>query len=104
MFAANQSMRDRFFYDADGELVIVPQLGRLTLHTELGILDVQPGEICLVPRGVKFRVELPDGIGARLHLRELRSAPAAAGSRADRDVRSRQRPRLPGAGGGLRGS
>jgi homogentisate 1,2-dioxygenase len=61
MFAANTAMRDRFFYDADGELVIVPQLGRLTVHTELGILDVQPGEICLVPRGVKFRVELPDG-------------------------------------------
>jgi homogentisate 1,2-dioxygenase len=61
MFAANTSMRDRFFYDADGELVIVPQLGRLAVHTELGILDVQPGEICLVPRGVKFRVELPDG-------------------------------------------
>src|SRR5689334_1037501 len=61
MFAANASMRDRFFYDADGELVIVPQLGRLAVHTELGILDVEPGEICLVPRGVKFRVELPDG-------------------------------------------
>jgi len=61
MFAANTPMRDRFFYNADGEMVIVPQLGRLTVHTELGILDVQPGEICLVPRGVKFRVELPDG-------------------------------------------
>src|SRR6185295_18446826 len=61
MFAANTSMRDRFFYNADGELVIVPQQGRLTVHTELGILDVQPGEICLVPRGVKFRIELPDG-------------------------------------------
>ena len=61
MFAANQSMRDRFFYDADGELVIVPQLGRLSVHTELGILDVAPGEICLIPRGVKFRVEIPDG-------------------------------------------
>ena len=61
VFAANSSMRDRFFYNADGELVIVPQLGRLAIHTELGILDVVPGEICLVPRGVKFRVELPDG-------------------------------------------
>ena len=61
LFAANQSMRDRFFYDAAGELVIVPQLGRLTLHTELGVLDLQPGEICIVPRGIKFRVELPDG-------------------------------------------
>ena len=61
MYAANASMRDRFFYDADGELLIAPQLGRLTVRTELGVLDVAPGEICVVPRGVKFRVELPDG-------------------------------------------
>jgi homogentisate 1,2-dioxygenase len=61
MYAANASMADRFFYDADGELLIVPQLGRLLVRTELGILDVSPGEICLIPRGIKFRVELPDG-------------------------------------------
>jgi homogentisate 1,2-dioxygenase len=61
VYAANASMRDRFFYNADGELVLVPQLGSLTVHTELGILDVAPGEICLIPRGIKFRVELPDG-------------------------------------------
>ena len=72
-------MRDRFFYDADGELLIVPQLGTLRLHTELGVLDVAPGEICLVPRGVKFRVELLDGQRARLRLRELR--PARCGCR-----------------------
>jgi homogentisate 1,2-dioxygenase len=60
MYAANASMRDRFFYDADGELLIAPQLGALLVRTELGILDVAPGEICVVPRGVKFRVELKD--------------------------------------------
>jgi len=60
VFAANRSMRDRFFYDADGELLVVLQLGGLRLHTELGVLEAQPGEICLIPRGIKFRVELVD--------------------------------------------
>ena len=58
LYAANASMHDRFFYDADGELLIVPQEGTLTLHTELGILSVAPGEIAVIPRGVKFRVVL----------------------------------------------
>ena len=58
LYALNASMRDTFFANADGELLIVPQLGVLRFHTELGILDVAPGEICLVPRGIKFRVEL----------------------------------------------
>ena len=61
VYAANASMQDRFFYDADGELLIVPQLGSLRIRTELGILDARPGEICVIPRGLKFRVELPDG-------------------------------------------
>ena len=51
----------RFFYDADGELLIVPQQGRLLLATEFGRLVVAPREIAVVPRGVRFRVELPDG-------------------------------------------
>ncbi|MCU1228561.1 MAG: homogentisate 1,2-dioxygenase [Acidobacteria bacterium] len=61
VYAANASMTDRFFYDADGELLIVPQDGRLSIKTELGIVDLEPGEIAVIPRGVKFRVELPDG-------------------------------------------
>ncbi len=60
IYAANRSMQDRFFYNADGELLVVPQLGRLRFHTELGVLEVTPGEICVVPRGVRFRVELLD--------------------------------------------
>jgi homogentisate 1,2-dioxygenase len=56
LYAANASMHDRFFYNADGELLIVPQEGALTLHTELGSLAVVPGEISVIPRGVKFRV------------------------------------------------
>jgi homogentisate 1,2-dioxygenase len=62
IYAANRSMHDRFFYDADGELLIVPQQGRLRVFTELGILDAGPGEILVLPRGVRFRVELPDGV------------------------------------------
>jgi homogentisate 1,2-dioxygenase len=54
-------MTDRYFYNADGEMLLVPQLGRLRLVTELGILEVDNGEIALLPRGLRFRVELPDG-------------------------------------------
>jgi len=61
VYVATRSMESRFFYDADGELLIVPQQGRLTLRTELGVLDVEPGEIAVIQRGIKFRVELPDG-------------------------------------------
>jgi homogentisate 1,2-dioxygenase len=60
MYAANRSMRDRFFYDADGELLIVPQQGRLRFDTELGRIAVAPQEIVVIPRGVRFRVELLD--------------------------------------------
>jgi homogentisate 1,2-dioxygenase len=61
LYAANRSMRDRFFYNADGELLIVPQQGRLRLATEMGLLEVEPQEIAVIPRGVRFCVELPDG-------------------------------------------
>jgi homogentisate 1,2-dioxygenase len=61
VYAASRSMTERFFYDADGELLIVPQQGALTLHTELGIVEIEPGEIAVIPRGIKFRVELPEG-------------------------------------------
>jgi len=63
IYAANQSMTSRVFYDADGELLIVPQLGRLHVATELGLIDVEPQEILVIPRGVRFRVELLDGMG-----------------------------------------
>lgn len=61
VYAANRSMQGRYFYNADGELLIVPQLGRLRLATELGVLEVAPLEIAVIPRGVRFRVELLDG-------------------------------------------
>jgi homogentisate 1,2-dioxygenase len=80
LYAANRSMTDRFFYDADGEFLIVPQEGRLHLLTELGRLEVAPREIAVIPRGIRFRVELPEGTargyvcenyGAHLRLPDL---------------------------------
>lgn len=61
LYMANRSMQGRFFYNADGEMLIVPQQGRLLLATEMGRLEVEPQEIAVIPRGVRFRVELPDG-------------------------------------------
>ncbi len=58
LYLANASMRDRVFQNADGEFLIVPQQGVLTLVTELGVLTAGPGEIALIPRGVRFRVEV----------------------------------------------
>jgi homogentisate 1,2-dioxygenase len=61
LYAANEDMIDRYFVNADGELLFVPELSTIVLHTELGPLRVSPGEIAVVPRGIRFRVELPDG-------------------------------------------
>jgi homogentisate 1,2-dioxygenase len=58
VYAASASMEGRFFYDADGELLIVPERGGLRIATELGIVEVEPGEIAVIPRGTKFRVDL----------------------------------------------
>jgi homogentisate 1,2-dioxygenase len=60
IYAANRSMEGRYFYDADGELLLVPERGALVLGTELGVVDVKPGEIAVIPRGTKFRVVLQD--------------------------------------------
>jgi len=61
VYGATRSMQDEYFYDADGELLIVPQQGRLRLCTEFGVILIEPGEIAVIPRGVKFRAELPAG-------------------------------------------
>ncbi|WP_296183894.1 homogentisate 1,2-dioxygenase [Pseudomonas sp. UBA1879] len=60
LYTANQSMQ-RAFFSADGEWLIVPQQGRLRLTTELGLLDIAPQEIAVIPRGLKFSVQLLDG-------------------------------------------
>ncbi|MGI9229098.1 MAG: homogentisate 1,2-dioxygenase [Gammaproteobacteria bacterium] len=58
VYTANRSMQQRYFYNADGELLVVPQLGGLDIHTECGRLTAEPGEIALIPRGMKFQVRL----------------------------------------------
>jgi homogentisate 1,2-dioxygenase len=58
IYACNRSMTNRLFYSADGELLIVPQLGRVVFHTELGRIEAAPGEIVVIQRGIKFRLEL----------------------------------------------
>ncbi|MFG2995570.1 homogentisate 1,2-dioxygenase [Streptomyces sp. NPDC048340] len=60
LYTADSSMTDRVFSDSDGELLIVPERGGLLLHTEFGLLSAGPGEMALIPRGVRFRVELLD--------------------------------------------
>jgi homogentisate 1,2-dioxygenase len=61
VYRANHSMNARVCWNADGELMFVPQQGALLVFTELGKLEVAPGEIAVVPRGVKFRVGLLNG-------------------------------------------
>ncbi|MEP7098883.1 MAG: homogentisate 1,2-dioxygenase, partial [Burkholderiales bacterium] len=61
VYRANRSMQRRYFVNSDGEMLLVPQAGALLLRTELGQLHVTPGEIALIPRGLRFRAELPDG-------------------------------------------
>ena len=61
LYRADRSMDDRVFVNADGELLIIPQDGAIELQTELGRLNVPPGHIALVPRGMKFRVMVGDG-------------------------------------------
>jgi homogentisate 1,2-dioxygenase len=60
LYRADKSMDRRLFVDADGELLIIPQSGALRILTEFGRLDVPPGHIAVIPRGVKFRVEIDD--------------------------------------------
>jgi homogentisate 1,2-dioxygenase len=58
LYAANRSMTDRVFYSADGELLIVPQQGAHRFVTEFGVIEAEPGHVVLIPRGVRFRVDL----------------------------------------------
>ena len=59
-FAATQSMGDTAFVNTDGELMLVPYMGRLLLQTEMGHLESSPGHIAVIPRGIKFSVDLLD--------------------------------------------
>ena len=58
LYRASKSMERRVFVDADGELLIIPQQGDLRVVTELGGLEIAPGWVGVIPRGIKFRVEV----------------------------------------------
>ncbi|EGE82797.1 homogentisate 1,2-dioxygenase, variant [Blastomyces dermatitidis ATCC 18188] len=70
IFAVGKDMGNEAFYSADGDFLIVPQHGVLDIQTELGKLLVRPNEICVIPRGVRYRVALPTG-PARGYICEL---------------------------------
>ena len=74
LYAANRSMQERYFYCADGELLFIPQLGELLLRTECGQLTLRAGEIAVIPRGMKFAVDLLTDT-ARGYLAENYGAP-----------------------------
>ena len=80
IYLVARSMVDDYFYDADGELLIVPQQGALRFFTEFGRIEASPGEICVIPRGVKFKAELVDG-PARGYVCENYGAPFALPNR-----------------------
>ena len=60
LYNVTRSMEDEYFYNADGEMLVVAQVGALTFFTEMGIIDIEPGEIAILPRGCKFKVLLGD--------------------------------------------
>ncbi len=61
IYRATADMRNPCFFNADGEMLFLPEHGRLALFTEMGRIEVAPGEAGLIPRGVRFRAQLPDG-------------------------------------------
>jgi homogentisate 1,2-dioxygenase len=61
IYLVTASMADAYFYSADSELLVVPQEGRLRFCTELGIIDIAPQEIAIIPRGLVYRVEVIEG-------------------------------------------
>lgn len=80
LFSASRDMERRAFSSSDGEMLIVPASGRMNIRTELGVIEIEPQQIAVIPRGVRFSVSLPDGSasgyvcenhGALLRLPEL---------------------------------
>ena len=61
IYVATENMENEYFYSADSELLIVPQEGQLRFFTEMGIIDLEPQEIAIIPRGLLFKVEILNG-------------------------------------------
>ena len=98
VYLATQSMTDEYFYNADGEMLFVPQQGTLRLRTEFGIIDIGPGEVAVIPRGVKFSVELPAGPARGYMCENYGGAFTLARTRADRRELPGQSARFSDAG------
>ncbi len=73
IYACNKGMGERYFYNADGEMLIVPEMGGLTIYTELGIVAVTPGQVAVLPRGLKFRVEIGSSDNPQSAIRDPQS-------------------------------
>ena len=71
IYACGKSMGKQAFYNADGDFLIVPERGTLDIQTELGHLLVRSNEIVVIPRGIRFRVMLPDGSSQRVYFGNL---------------------------------
>ena len=104
VYLVTQSMVDEYFYSADSELLVVPQEGRLRFCTELGVIDLEPKEIAILPRGLVYRVEVLEGPCARLRLRKLWPEVRSAQSRPDRRQLPGQSARFQMPCRGFRGS
>mgnify|MGYP001949195075 FL=1 len=69
VYVCNTPMVDDYFFNADAELLIVPQVGGLQVFTEMGRIDLEPLEICIIPRGMIFQAS-PAGEQARGYICE----------------------------------
>nr|CAB3252694.1 homogentisate 1,2-dioxygenase-like [Phallusia mammillata] len=58
IYACNVGMKNKVMYNSDGDYLIVPQQGKLTVKTEFGIMEVEPNEICVVQQGMRFHVNV----------------------------------------------
>ena len=103
VYGATRSMQDEYFYNADGELLLVPQQGSLRLCTEFGVIDIEPGRDRHHPPRHQIPRRTPRRPGPRLCLRKLRRCLHFAGTRPDRCQLPRQPARLHGPDGCLRG-
>jgi homogentisate 1,2-dioxygenase len=61
LYVANCAMKNRYFYNADGEFLLVPEMGAILLRTEFGTMHLRPGELAVIPPGVRYSVDVPDG-------------------------------------------
>lgn len=75
LYQCNQSMNNRYVSSYDGEFLLIPYKGEISLHTEMGCLEIKPGFIAVIPRGIKFSVKIPKHTSAEGYLCENSGAP-----------------------------